>query len=227
MNTTENKITDAKRISLTINKIVRSASPVTLKIGATEHILKSTIIDFNEKQQFLDIDSFADEALVGQLCSSNIHVECLLDGSVVRFVVNNGKAVNKAVRFGIPQEIERIQRRKAFRITLPQGSDEYFCIINLEKEHQCRIHNISAAGVAIISKQKLNVEIGKVVENCQLNLGQLKVVTSMQAKRETKIDAHSYLYGFEYENINDAILTTLENEILKLQREQVARARWL
>ncbi len=137
----------------------------------------------------------------------------------------------KAVITSYPQEYFRLERRRFYRVSVPEGSEATFCYRN--QEIKADILNISGCGMAILAPRKVTLSVGDLLENIELDLmvsvgkaydrkiriKKARIVREMSRNQARKLYGIEFL--FEKEKEREPILRyTIKREI-ELRKAEV------
>ena len=136
----------------------------------------------------------------------------------------------------IPQNLIRLQRREHYRVSTPV-INPWRCAIPVPSEYgqgfnteSVVLINISAGGIAVIDEKKLlNTTIGLVYKNCRIDIpGAKPIFTSLEVRNsldQTLPNGKAVRrIGLMFIDLPKAMLTTIQRNITKLEREYNAKA---
>jgi c-di-GMP-binding flagellar brake protein YcgR len=232
------KVQGAKMIDL-FRYLVESKKIIALQVvgGGFEQLTFLTeFIDDKKKQIVIDLPNGFQKAV------ENITTWKLRfnfngpDNIEYIFTTNGGTYENQAIKIPLPDYVERLQRRKNFRILTPQGTRMYFQSKKLKGTFD--LINISLGGTCgtlelkglPISKQPL-LKIKQPIYNISIIFPgqqdtegrdiQIKKAEVVRVDRDKKSFKHKYAFEFKY--IDKDEKQKLIESIYRLQREYLQR----
>jgi len=211
---------------------------VTLTAFGGAHAFVTSILDVDDKQNVLVLDSapseelnrrFIDAARVS-LDTTFEKVRIFFSSTCIDSCMHEGRP---ALLIAIPSSLVRLQRREFYRIATPMATPVR-CAIPLPGDlgHgvvTLSLVDISCGGVAVIEdKQVLDETIGRKYENCRIELpGVSTVWTALQVRDCQEVvlpnGKRKRRLGFEFVNLPTAMLAAVQRYIMKLERDQNAR----
>ena len=110
----------------------------------------------------------------------------------------------KIVVTSYPQEYFRLERRRFYRVSVPEGSEAVFQYNG--REIRAEILNISACGMAILTPKKVSLSVGDILEDIELHLmlslrkayDQKIKIDKARIVREMPRNQARKLYGIEF-----------------------------
>ncbi|MEH6434992.1 flagellar brake protein [Massilia sp. DD77] len=138
-----------------------------------------------------------------------------------------------ALRADIPPTLIRLQRREYYRMPTPV-SNPVRALIPLPLElgggtAVFPLHDISVGGIAILdNRMQLDTTIGKVIENCRIELPEIGPITaSLQIRNSLDMtllnNKTNRRLGCQFVDISRGALAGVQRYITKLERERNAR----
>lgn len=171
------------------------------------------------------------------VAASVIHVETMVRRIRVRFESRGAAPVDfegrPALRLSLPDSIQRIQRREAYRIDTPANE-----VVNCRFAHPVLAHREVALRVADISVRGMGLTadyglwptpVGEVIKACRIDLPDTGVVhCDAEIVRVFECPGggkHRLWIGCQFIQIAGTATTLLQRYILQLERARIARAR--
>ena len=207
--------------------------------GGSESVITS-ILDVDDGQDYVVIDAAPSATLNDHILQSNrIGFEALYNNIRITFTVTQAKQHmfqgRPAFKMQIPESLVRLQRREYFRIATPIAKP-LRCTFRVDNPDGTfttvvtLLNNISAGGVGLTDEKKvLDTTLGRIYDNCQIEMTDNTVVTvKLQVRdcKELKLASGKTVnrFGCEFIDIPRAILAAIQRFITKLEREQNAKA---
>jgi len=226
-------------ISLLNNMMERNQLLSLLIKGGSESIITS-ILDVDEADDSVVIDAAPSATLNDNILQSNrIGFEAVYNNIRITFNVDQARQClyqeRPALKITIPDSLVRLQRREYFRIATPIAKP-LRCTFRVDNPDGTfttvvtLLNNISAGGVGLTDEKKvLDTTLGRIYDNCQIEMTDNTVVTvKLQVRdcKELKLASGKTVnrFGCEFIDIPRAILAAIQRFITKLEREQNAKA---
>lgn len=213
---------------------------VNMRANGVENVVTS-ILEVNEAGNLIVIDR-APSRLTNQrlIDSDRITIETTLDNIRILFFAEQMQEClyedAPALCTPIPPNLIRLQRREHYRVSTPV-INPWRCAIPVPNEDGQGFNtefvvliNISAGGIGVIDEKKLlNTTIGLVYKNCRIEIpGANPIVTSLEVRNsldQTLPNGKAVRrIGFMFIDLPKAMLTTIQRNITKLEREYNAKA---
>ncbi|MFZ6748232.1 flagellar brake protein [Undibacterium sp. Ren11W] len=211
---------------------------ISMMISDGAEIFITTVIDVDDTNNSLIID-----CAPGQLANQRmieaprVYFEGLLDKISIQFssssIQNTSVDGRPALKLAIPTSLIRLQRREYYRINTPL-SNPIRCVIPLDEETgienvQISLVDISCGGIALLDDRKmLGNEIGKIYQNCKIDLPSTGIITVDLQIRSTQdlilLNGKSNRrLGCQFINLSSGVLASIQRYIMKLERERNAK----
>jgi flagellar brake protein len=207
--------------------------------GGSESIITS-ILDVDEADDSVVIDAAPSATLNNNILQSNrIGFEAMYNNIRITFNVNQAQEClfqkRPALKIAIPESLVRLQRREYFRISTPVAKPLHVTFRMTKPDGTfatvvTQLNNISAGGVGITDeKMQLDTTLGRIYEDCSLELGDNTLVTiklQIRDAKETKLTSGKNVVrlGCEFIDLPRAVLAAIQRFITKIEREQNAKA---
>ncbi|EJL84159.1 putative glycosyltransferase [Herbaspirillum sp. CF444] len=226
-------------VSLLTSMMERNQLLSLLIKGGSESIITS-ILDIDDDDDSVVIDAAPSTMLNESILQSNrIGFEAVYNNIRITFNVDKAHKClfqeRPALKIAIPNSLVRLQRREYFRIATPIAKP-LRCTFRVTREDGSfttivtLLNNISAGGVGITDEKKLlDTSLGRIYEDCSLEMTDNTVVTvKLQIRdcKEVKLTSGKTVnrFGCEFVDIPRAVLAAIQRFITKLEREQNAKA---
>src|SRR5450830_668843 len=226
-------------VSLLNNMMERNQLLNLLIKGGSESIITS-ILDVDEADDSVVIDAAPSATLNDNILQSNrIGFEAVYNNIRITFNVDQARQClyqeRPALKITIPDSLVRLQRREYFRIATPIAKP-LRCTFRVTREDGTfttfvtLLNNISAGGIGLTDEKKLlDTTLGRIYEDCSLEMSDNTVVTiKLQVRdcKEVKLTSGKTVnrFGCEFVDIPRAVLAAIQRFITKLEREQNAKA---
>ncbi|MGI4935737.1 MAG: flagellar brake protein [Janthinobacterium lividum] len=201
----------------------------------------TSLLDIDEAANMLVLDvASTDEMNQRILTTTNISFETVLEHIRVLFFAEKIELCKfknlDAFRIKIPETLIRLQRREYFRVPTP-ASAPLRCTFALLDANEAPVakhvilgsRNISNGGIAIIDDTgQLDDTAGLVYHNCTIDFPGSPVSVSLEVRNSQPVklaDGRTgRLIGCRFVDMSSAMLALFQRYILKLEREQNARA---
>jgi c-di-GMP-binding flagellar brake protein YcgR len=234
------RVHSRREIVSLLNSMMERNQLLSLLIkGGAESIITS-ILDVDENEDALVIDAAPSASLNNSILQSNrIGFEALYNNIRITFNVDKARECfhqdRPALKITIPASIIRLQRREYFRIATPIAKP-LRVTFRVTKEDGTfttivtMLNNVSAGGVGITDEKKLlDTTLGRIYEDCSLEMTDNTVVTvKLQVRdcKEAKLASGKTVnrFGCEFIDLPRAVLAAIQRFITKLEREQNAKA---
>ena len=190
--------------------------------GGSESIITS-ILDVDEDDDSVVIDAAPTNSLNHNILESNrIGFEAMYNK-------------RPALKIAIPESLVRLQRREYFRISTPVAKPLHVTFRMTKPDGTfativTQLNNIGAGGVGITDeKMQLDTTLGRIYEDCSLELSDNTLVTvklQIRDAKETKLTSGKTVIrlGCEFIDLPRAVLAAIQRFITKIEREQNAKA---
>lgn len=196
----------------------------------------------------LEVDTVADGVILDCAQREHINVQ-ILNSERLMFetalekirIVFFSKRVAQCIYAGapalmipIPESLTRLQRREFYRVPTPLANP-VSCTIKIPHpigHEPCSVtmvlQNVSGGGIALIDEHAvLDQTIGRIYENCRIELPGSTVVVSLELRNAQEIrlanGKHIRRLGCLFIDLPYTMLTAVQRYITKLEREQNAR----
>jgi c-di-GMP-binding flagellar brake protein YcgR len=234
------EIHSSSQIVALMRGIQRHNQLVTLTIVGGTDAFVTSILEIDDQQNVLVLDSAPSEQLNRKFIDAEIvflettfeKVRISFSSTLIDACVHEGRP---ALLMEIPASLVRLQRREFYRIATPRA-DPVRCSIPVPEYLgngvvTLSLVDISCGGVAAMvdDGQVLDETIGRQYENCRIDLpGVSTVWTGLQIRGSQEIvlpnGRRRRRLGFEFVNLPAAMLAAVQRYIMKLEREQNAKA---
>ena len=207
--------------------------------GGSESIITS-ILDVDEDDDSVVIDAAPTKSLNHNILESNrIGFEAMYNNIRITFNVDKAHECifqkRPALKIAIPESLVRLQRREYFRISTPVAKPLHVTFRMTKPDGTfativTQLNNIGAGGVGITDeKMQLDTTLGRIYEDCSLELSDNTLVTvklQIRDAKETKLTSGKTVIrlGCEFIDLPRAVLAAIQRFITKIEREQNAKA---
>jgi len=195
----------------------------------------------------LEVDDSNNTVIVdcapGQLANQRIveaprvSFEGLLDKIGIQFSTTDIQIVDfedrPALRFAIPPNMIRLQRREYYRINTPLSMPikASFPIENGGQTETVKLMlvDISCGGIAVLDEKKvLDCTVGKTYEHCKVDLPNIGLVdVGLQVRNSQELvllnGKTNRRVGCQFLHLSNTTLASIQRYIMKLERERNAR----
>ncbi|MCG2586873.1 flagellar brake protein [Massilia sp. TS11] len=234
-NDEEFSVYDEDVIAMNLLNLAKRATPLNATFNGGSDVLVTVVLDVDRRagQMYLDIN--ANDMFNQQLLASRrVMYHALHDGVKLLWhgnsVVMDDYEGQRAFRIPLPDRLQRIQRRGAYRVKTPI-TNPVLCKIQIDatREVTMPLFDICVEGVGVVVPQPVDPAIQKMVlfKNCKLSheeLGEVEVTVLVKALWEvtrhngTKVQ-HA---GLEFVNIPLQRQTQIQRFVHKLERQMIA-----
>lgn len=214
---------------------------IRLVFSEGQESIVTSLLDIDETAGLLTLDVAATDELNQRIvATTNLSFETVLEHIRILFFAEKIERARfkdlDAFRVKIPDTMIRLQRREYFRVPTP-ASAPLRCTFPLltSGEEPIAKHvilgsrNISNGGIAIIDDtDQLDDTAGVVYHNCTIDFPGSPVTVSLEVRNSQTIKLNDgkqgRLIGCRFVDMSNAMLALFQRYILKLEREQNARA---
>lgn len=161
---------------------------VNLDLPGSRQIIVTSIVDIDEVNNALILDSARGDALNHELLSGKgADFIAQLDGVSITFTTGQVSLIDyqslPSLRIGLPRSLIRLQRREHFRVQMPIAYPVKCIVPPLEDDDPdpitTHIVDIGCGGVALVeSGGRLGTETGRMLHGCMLHLPDMDPVSA-------------------------------------------------
>jgi c-di-GMP-binding flagellar brake protein YcgR len=211
---------------------------VTLTMTDRGGSIVTSILGLDEDQDALILDAAPHQVLNNAFIEADLvsfettleRIRITFTSTCIASCVHEGRP---ALLLEIPDHIVRLQRREYYRIATPLV-EPVRCVIPLPEDVGrgvvvLSLVDISCGGLAVMDeKQILDATVDRQYDNCRIDLpGISTVFTALQVRDCQEVvlpnGKRKRRLGFEFVNLNTAMLAAVQRYIMKLERQQNAR----
>lgn len=235
------RITSRREVITLLRQVMRRNQFVRMDSAQGQDSAVTAILNVDDEDDLIVIDAASTVAVNERILASDVvRFETVLDNIRIRFSaqdVTNCEFNNRpALCFSLPTDVIRLQRREHYRVHAPI-TKPIRCTIRVPdadpEVHSTTtvygtLHNISGGGVSITDEKKLiPTEIGLIYDSCLIDIPGSPITVTLQLMNVHEITLTNgkqvHRLGFMFVNPSNAIDTTVQRYISKLEREQNSR----
>ena len=189
-------LTGRREIVLQLRNLIRSKERVLVTFDEGRQSFLTVLIELYEENNLLFFDIGGSEELNRLfLRSERCQFSCVVAGIRMQFSGRQPRLVKlsgeKALAVDIPGTLLRLQRREAFRLTLP-STKPYLCRTRrgTPDEHEFPIYDISVGGIGIQIAQAPALEALQILDNCWIDLRESGLIgVALEIRYVTKFES--------------------------------------
>jgi c-di-GMP-binding flagellar brake protein YcgR len=215
-----------------LENLILSGQTCKMEISRTPHcwLTLPSRMKEDDKGILLLVDRFRDfEKIFSGFHGEEILVEYLENDEVpCRFLSRISQVDFRGVWVEIPEKIQRIQKRKFFRLRAPVGTELFFPG-NEGQEEKGTVRDYSLGGVAFLTSKEANLKPGDRIENLRLcipeGMGILEVSIPLAAviRAKPNFSQGQTFYALEFLEFPEAIKKEFTRHIFRKQRNLLHR----
>ena len=228
------KVSFAREITKIMNSLHEAKARLVIRFTQGEDSYRSSIVGMDEETSTLGLSNFVSKTGQSEMPpEQNLTVatvvggmECLFETSIVYKSVTHG-----AHEIAFPKVLQYLQRRKSYRVETAGTGLAVLCQMVGGTSIGGKAIDLSATGLRFTLDQgeSEGLEIGDVVEKCQLDLGNSVTVTFKATIRfKAENNKKQMIIGVEIDEIHNSDQARIERYVslrdLELRR-QVSDAR--
>lgn len=234
------RIYSVREIVAVLGEIRRQRQLVRMTFSEGRENVLTSILAIDIDSNFMYIDSAPDPAQNRRITlSQQVSFETMLDKIRILFSSAHAERCEHdgfpALRFPLPESLARIQRRQAYRVTvpfnspirctfLPPGTD----LRPLTAPAVVDLLNISTGGIAVVDTgHQIDSRAGAIYPTCQIGFPGYPVSVSIEVRHAQVITLPSGKIarhiGCRFMDTPTQVTALVQRYIMKLEREQNAR----
>lgn len=225
------KITDRDLAAGMLKRIVSHRALLTITIPGSNKIYNSAILEINQEQGYLLLDELNPKDGHDQLLETRkLHARAMVKGVDISFNtvlekanIESGISIYQ-VRF--PDAVWHYQKRQDFRITLEPGVHiPVYLSLESGKIIQAELIDISKTGIRFFMKTYMELEVGTILANCQINLPDKTNISSKFEIRFKKYDKddNKLIIGGRFLDLPRSEQKLLARKVAGMQRDMIKR----
>jgi len=229
------QVHDRLEIAAVLRRLLAAREPLSVHWDGNDSFALTALLAVEPQQEALVLDCLGDARANRRLLESEeLSLVATLDGVKIQFsapraevAVYEGRA---ALRLRLPEFLLRLQRRESYRVRVPLACelaleiDGRLCVMEL------RVADLSLGGVALVSDRAyLNIEPGRVIDNCRIALGglgtlaaRLEIRNVMESRGRNGL--RQLRLGCRFVNLPGAMEALIARYIGQLERNRRALA---
>lgn len=232
------RITSRIEIVSELRAALAEGALLTLTFGPGNDSALSKLLEVDAEENTLILDACQNRHDNTKVCAAGaITAEAMVRRIRVRFEVSVATPVDyegrPALRLSIPDSIQRIQRREAYRIDTPTNevvNCRFVHPVLPHREVALRVADISVRGMGLTADYGLwSAPVGEIIKACRIDLPDTGVVhCDAQIVRVFECPGggkHRLWIGCQFVQIAGPATTLLQRYILQLERARIARTR--
>jgi c-di-GMP-binding flagellar brake protein YcgR len=225
------KITDRDLAAGMLKRILSHRALLTITMPGSNKIYNSAILEINQEQGTLLLDELNPKGGHDQLLETKkLHARAMVKGTDISFNtileeanIEDGISIYQ-VRF--PDVVWHYQKRQDFRITLEPGI-HIPVHLGLEsgKRIQGELIDISKTGIRFYMKTYMELEVGAILPNCQINLpDKTKIISKFEIRfKEYDKDDNKLIIGGRFIDLPRPEQKLLARKVAIMQRDMIKR----
>lgn len=225
-------VNSKNEIARILNMLGRKPCIVTAYYGDADDFILTAVLDINEKNNNLVLDTGSNEERNQQLLGSD-HVVCIssYDNIKVQFVCTEIEFTQyqdtTAFKCPLPNSLLHLQRREYYRLTTPIDNQAH-CFFKQEngKQWKFNIVDISSGGIGIIDyDEELELTPYAVLTGCTIELPEIDMIYIDLEIRNIyditmKNGTHARRAGFAFKDLPAANNVLIQRYIHSLDKQQ-------
>lgn len=234
------RIYSVREIASLLEEVRRQRQLVRMSFSEGRENVLTSILAIDTASNLMYIDAAPDPAQTRRVTlSQQVGFETMLDKIRMIFTSSNAERCDHegfpAIRFPLPDSLARIQRRQAYRVTVPFNSPIRCTFLPpgtelrpLTSPAVLALLNISTGGIAVIDTDyQIDSRVGSIYPTCQIGFPGYPVSVSVEVRHAQvttlpsgKIARH---IGFRFMDTPTQVTALVQRYIMKLEREQNAK----
>lgn len=226
-------LTGQREIVFQLRTLIRHNERVSVIFDEGRQSFLSVLIEVSENNNALYFDiGGSDEVNTAFLKSERCQFQCNIEGIRIQFTGRSPRIVSlrgeKVLAIPLPTSLLRLQRREAYRLSLPT-SKPYICRIRrgTPEEAEFPLYDISVGGLGIQVTEQPSLEPMTVLESCWVDLrefGMLNVNLEVRYIRESQSRTNKTIWhvGCRFVNISPNNETLIQRFMARLEAERRA-----
>lgn len=234
------RVHSRREIIALLKNLMQRNQALTLLINHGPDSIMTMILSVDEDNNTITIDAAKSDMLNERIVQSNyLHFEALYNNIRLTFIAKQATAaidqVQAALIVPIPDSMVRLQRRDAFRVSLPL-SKPLHCTFKVTKPDGAAapiittLKNISVGGVGLVDETlTLDLTKGRVYKDCKLELTDTSTITvnlEMRDSQQIKLANGKVVnrFGCSFVGLPNQSEAMIQRTITQLERNQNAKA---
>lgn len=227
---------DASEIRHHLQRLAGERCGLTVRAEESPDSMGTMLLRVEGEVFWIDVPSTR-KMLDSWLASHMLRIEGSIDRAALRF--SSGPAVldtyddKPALRLHVPERMLYLQRREFMRREPPAGS--LVCHLRISEEApevRATIRDIGGGGLAIVAtRSAMEFTTGEVLQGCRIELPEIgEVEVNLQIRHvlvHSRIGHDVAQAGCEFVDLAPAVQRKLFRYLMQLDRDQLARRRWL
>ncbi len=228
-------LTGRREIVFQLRNLIRSKERVLVTFDEGRQSFLTVLIDLYEDNDLLFFDMGGSEEINRDfLRSQRCHFSCIVAGIRIQFSGRQPRLVKlsgeKVLAVDIPGTLLRLQRREAFRLSLP-STKPYLCHVRrgMPDAHDFPIYDISVGGIGIQIPQAPDLEALQILDNCWLDLRESGAISvALEIRYVTKFESRQnkpfWHIGCKFIDLSPNNETLIQRFMAKIEVERRALA---
>lgn len=235
------RIYSVREVVSILEEIRRQRQLVRMTFSQGRESVLTSILAIDTDRRVMYIDAAPDPAQNRRVTlSQQVGFETMLDKIRIHFTSSHAERCDhdgfSALRFPVPDSLARVQRRQAYRVTVPFNSPIHCTFLPpgtelrpLPSPAVVNLLNISTGGIAVVdTAYQIDSRPGAIYPTCQIDFPGYPVSVSLEVRHAQiitlpsgKIARH---IGCRFMDTPTQVTALVQRYIMKLEREQNAKS---
>ncbi|MEI7842980.1 MAG: flagellar brake protein [Gallionellaceae bacterium] len=232
------EIHNRKEIVFVLEDLIKHRTTINLDAGGSVGLV-TAVLAISANNEYVYFDVSTDEAINDKILASK-HVKFSTQSGVkIRWFAMELRYVElhdgTAFEMPIPKAIERIQRRKYFRLHTPQGNNALLCKIPVDElageKYNASVIDMSVGGLGISVRGDPPPFLfhGAILANCGVifpEVGSVLLnlkVCGIIPYAKTKSGEQLYHFGMEFIDLNRSASNVVQRYMIQLESERISK----